>query len=85
MSLLKRTPNPDEPWGLIFKEEFGVLKVIRAHCANIPWLVRDYGWTVLITDNDVTIDLPLGQEWKKPEGKPLVARPFFPPQNEDYR
>ena len=90
MSLLNpelRTPNPDCPWALIWKEEFGILRVIRAHVANLPWLTRDHGWQVLITDLDVPITLGPGQEWAKVRRSP---KGFYPPDgwadgSEEYR
>lgn len=85
MARLKRTPHPDQPWCLIWKEA-PVLHVIRAHVKNAPWLCSQYGYRVLITDFDVPLALWPGQEWKKQESKPLVYQP--PPNeltDEDYR
>lgn len=76
MGLLKpeyRTPNPDQPWGLIWRE-WPHLRVIRAHVANMPTLCRHYGYRILITDFDVTLSLSPGQEWRQPSP---VKKPFY--------
>lgn len=78
MALVRRTPNPEQPWALIWKEQFGVTKIIRAHVANLPWLCREYGWHVLITDLDVPLSLPLGQEWHQQTQAAVKKTPFYP-------
>jgi hypothetical protein len=72
---IKRTPNPDEPWCLIWKVEWGVVQCIHVHLANAA-RYRRYGWRVLVSDLDVPLKLNLGEEWAS---QPVKKEPFYPP------